>query len=90
MSNGYGDTPWYMEGEFGWTPDFKDEHAWTTAALKAWPNGIRLAAEDTPAVVTVLIHKDLLDYVHDEDNKIVGVRASDKLRALAEEQSQEN
>ena len=40
MADGYGETPWYMHGELGWTPDFKDEHAWCTAALKAWPDGI--------------------------------------------------
>jgi hypothetical protein len=87
--SGYGDTPWYTDGEFGWTPKFKDGHAWCTAALKAWPDGVPLP-DKPPAVVTVLIHKDLLDYVFDQDDKIVGVRASDKLRAEADEQSKKN
>lgn len=43
-----------------------------------------------PAVVTVLIHKDLLDYVFDENDKIVGVHASKQLRMLADEQGRKN
>jgi hypothetical protein len=83
--DGYGDTPWWIM----WTPDFKDEHAWCTAALKAWPDGIPIP-DETPAVVTVLIHKDLLSYVVDDDRRIVGVVATEKLRALAEEQGAKN
>jgi hypothetical protein len=84
-ADGYGDTPWWIM----WTPDFKDEHACCSAALKAWPGGISIP-EEVPAVVTVLIHKDLLEYVFDEDNRITGVRASERLRSLADEQSKKN
>jgi hypothetical protein len=89
MTDGYGETPWYMEGELGWTPEFKDEHTWCTAALKAWPNGIPIP-DKTPAVVTVLIHKGLRDYVFDENNRIAGVVATEKLLDLADEQSRKN
>ena len=83
---GYGETPWYMQGDFGGpTPPFKEEHEWTTRALDAWPDPVLF--DETPVVVTVLLHKDLLDYAHDENGKIIGVRASEKLRKLAEEQS---
>jgi hypothetical protein len=38
----------------------------------------------------VLIHKDLLAYAFDENERIVGVVATQKLRGLADEQSRRN
>jgi hypothetical protein len=37
-----------------------------------------------------LIHKDLLDYALYENDRIIGVVATEKLRGLADEQSKKN